>query len=153
MEPSKKLSLKTLGIWSGIGTLLVIGIAVFGAPANLSIPAVSANAQVTPSQPAAVVQAVVPVSPPVPAPVITPAPVVRPATIPVVAQPAQSAPVLSNNNQYTNVNGTEVHSPAYSNDNSVPKGATALCGDGTYSFSQHRNGTCSHHGGVKQRLR
>jgi hypothetical protein len=29
-----------------------------------------------------------------------------------------------------------------------PTGATARCNDGTYSFSQHRSGTCSHHGGV-----
>ena len=28
--------------------------------------------------------------------------------------------------------------------------ATAQCDDGTYSFSQHRSGTCSHHGGVGQ---
>ena len=27
-------------------------------------------------------------------------------------------------------------------------GATAVCADGTWSFSQHRSGTCSHHGGV-----
>lgn len=27
-------------------------------------------------------------------------------------------------------------------------GATALCRDGTYSYSQHASGTCSHHGGV-----
>jgi hypothetical protein len=26
--------------------------------------------------------------------------------------------------------------------------ATAQCRDGTYSFSQHHQGTCSHHGGV-----
>ncbi len=31
---------------------------------------------------------------------------------------------------------------------SGPAGATARCRDGTYSFSQHRSGTCSHHGGV-----
>ncbi len=31
---------------------------------------------------------------------------------------------------------------------SAPPGATARCRDGTYSFSQHRSGTCSHHGGV-----
>src|SRR5260370_28217406 len=31
---------------------------------------------------------------------------------------------------------------------SVPSGATARCQDGTYSFSKHRSGTCSHHGGV-----
>ncbi len=31
---------------------------------------------------------------------------------------------------------------------SPPAGATALCRDGTYSFSQTHSGTCSHHGGV-----
>ncbi|MFE4697228.1 DUF3761 domain-containing protein [Streptomyces sp. NPDC056738] len=30
----------------------------------------------------------------------------------------------------------------------APAGATALCDDGTYSYSAHRRGTCSHHGGV-----
>jgi len=57
---------------------------------------------------------------------------------------------LSNNNYYTNTYGNEVHSPAYSN--SVPAGASAKCGDGTYSFSQSRRGTCSHHGGVSEWL-
>src|SRR6516165_9521717 len=33
-----------------------------------------------------------------------------------------------------------------------PPGATALCRDGTYSFSRHRSGTCSHHGGVARWL-
>ena len=32
--------------------------------------------------------------------------------------------------------------------NPAPAGATAQCNDGTYSFSQHHQGTCSHHGGV-----
>ena len=31
---------------------------------------------------------------------------------------------------------------------SKPAGASAQCRDGTYSFSQSRRGTCSHHGGV-----
>ena len=35
---------------------------------------------------------------------------------------------------------------------SVPAGATAQCGDGTYSSSQHHSGTCSHHGGVARWL-
>jgi len=34
----------------------------------------------------------------------------------------------------------------------APPGATAVCRDGTYSFSQHHSGTCSHHGGVAQWL-
>jgi hypothetical protein len=33
-----------------------------------------------------------------------------------------------------------------------PPGATALCRDGTYSYSQHHSGTCSHHGGVARWL-
>lgn len=35
----------------------------------------------------------------------------------------------------------------------APSDATAQCNDGTYSKSQHRSGTCSHHGGVKQWLK
>lgn len=58
---------------------------------------------------------------------------------------------LSNDRHYTNSDGQVVHSPAYSS-GGVPAGATAQCGDGTYSFSQHRQGTCSHHGGVAKWL-
>lgn len=65
------------------------------------------------------------------------------------SQPAQ--PTLSNDRSYTNTDGQQVHSPAYSS-GGVPAGATAVCGDGTYSFSQHRQGTCSHHGGVSRWL-
>ena len=31
----------------------------------------------------------------------------------------------------------------------APPAATARCGDGSYSSSLHRSGTCSHHGGVR----
>ena len=34
----------------------------------------------------------------------------------------------------------------------APPGATALCKDGTYSYSKHHSGTCSHHGGVAKWL-
>lgn len=47
---------------------------------------------------------------------------------------------------YTNAYGQEVQSPTYYP--YVPEGASALCRDGTYSFSKTRRGTCSHHGGV-----
>jgi hypothetical protein len=60
-------------------------------------------------------------------------------------------PTLSNDKRYTNSDGQSVHSPAYTN-GGPPAGATALCNDGTYSFSQHRQGTCSHHGGVAKWL-
>jgi hypothetical protein len=34
----------------------------------------------------------------------------------------------------------------------APPGAAAICADATYSFSQTRSGTCSHHGGVARWL-
>ena len=51
---------------------------------------------------------------------------------------------------YTNSAGQKVQSPTKYN--SIPAGATALCRDGTYSFSRNRRGTCSHHGGVARWL-
>jgi len=38
--------------------------------------------------------------------------------------------------------------PMAASASSPPPGATARCRDGSYSFSKHRSGTCSHHGGV-----
>ena len=34
----------------------------------------------------------------------------------------------------------------------VCAGATAICGDGSCSYSQNHRGTCSHHGGVSEWL-
>jgi len=53
---------------------------------------------------------------------------------------------ISNNTYYKNVNGNPVHAPTQAP--SIPAGASAQCRDGSYSFSLHRSGTCSHHGGV-----
>jgi hypothetical protein len=55
---------------------------------------------------------------------------------------------LTSHHYYTNSDEHAVHSPAKSKNGQVPAGASAKCRDGTYSFSQHRRGTCSHHGGV-----
>jgi len=74
-------------------------------------------------------------------------PIVNPIVLPTPATTNDNTG-LSNDNHYVNVNGNTVHSPAFSN--SVPAGASAKCRDGTYSFSQNRRGTCSHHGGVAQ---
>ena len=51
---------------------------------------------------------------------------------------------------YTNSYGNTIQSPTRYN--KAPAGATALCRDGSYSFSQSRRGTCSHHGGVARWL-
>lgn len=58
---------------------------------------------------------------------------------------------LNSGRYYTNGDGHQVHAPAKSS-NGIPTGAKALCRDRTYSFSQHRQGTCSHHGGVARWL-
>jgi Protein of unknown function (DUF3761) len=49
---------------------------------------------------------------------------------------------------YTNSAGESVHRPEC-----VPEhqeGETAICNDGSHSFSHHRTGTCSHHRGVSK---
>lgn len=56
---------------------------------------------------------------------------------------------LQTHHHYRTRDGQEVHSPAKSTNDQVPAGASAKCWDGTFSFSQHRRGTCSHHGGVQ----
>lgn len=56
----------------------------------------------------------------------------------------------SSKRYYTNSYGERVQSPTYYC--SAPPGATALCRDGSYSFSRSRRGTCSHHGGVARWL-
>jgi hypothetical protein len=54
---------------------------------------------------------------------------------------------------YINSHGTWIPSPAWTADGQPPVGATALCSDGSYSFSQSAQGTCSWHGGVEEWLR
>lgn len=49
------------------------------------------------------------------------------------------------NGTYVNTYGNTVCRPSTTNTG----GATAICRDGTYSYSQSRRGTCSHHGGVR----
>jgi hypothetical protein len=51
---------------------------------------------------------------------------------------------------YKNHSGQTIQSPTYYD--KAPEGATAVCEDGTYSFSASHRGTCSHHGGVKKWL-
>jgi hypothetical protein len=70
--------------------------------------------------------------------------------------PGATAPATTSGscaaNYYRNSDGVCVHRPFKTRGSAVPQGATAQCRDGSYSFSQHRRGTCSHHGGVGRRL-
>jgi hypothetical protein len=120
---------------------------------------------VSPHSQVAGVQTTAPTATPTLTPTNTPTPTDTPTLTPTptvtihsqttqqqIQQPKPTATTdnLSNNNYYSNSDGNQVHSPAYTTDNSIPAGATAKCADGTYSFSQHHSGTCSHHGGVEQ---
>lgn len=76
---------------------------------------------------------------------ITKPPVDEVLAIGTYVAPASSS--SSSSSGYTNVSGNHVQSPSNN-----PSGATAQCNDGTYSYSQHHSGTCSHHGGVARWL-
>ena len=69
-----------------------------------------------------------------------------PPSAPVPREPNEAT--LLEHGHYVNRDGHLVHAPAHTKDDGRPDGASARCRDGTYSFSQHRRGTCSHHGGV-----
>ena len=68
------------------------------------------------------------------------------------ARAAPAAPHLVEDGHYRNVDGDVVHSPAHTDTGVAPAGASAQCRDGSFSFSAHRRGTCSHHGGVARWL-
>ena len=74
------------------------------------------------------------------------------AVVTSTIRPAPDESQLTTLTTYRNSAGVIVHSPARSKSGAAPAGASARCQDGTYSFSQHRSGTCSHHGGVNSWL-
>ena len=130
MTLSKKLFI-------GFGSLIVFTSLVAAAPspdtATKPKPAVLSET-VTKNSPSPTIAATpTPTPAPIATPVPTPAPTVAPAA-------------TSSGPGYTNVDGNHISSPVHAD--TAPAGATARCVDGTYSFSAHRSGTCSHHGGV-----
>ncbi|HWW15732.1 MAG TPA: DUF3761 domain-containing protein [Candidatus Dormibacteraeota bacterium] len=74
----------------------------------------------------------------------------RSPTQPPPQQQQKSQPKCADNGTYVNKKGETVKRPE--NCSAAPQGATAQCRDGSYSFSQSRRGTCSHHGGVAKWL-
>uniref|UniRef100_UPI0015F0E4D4 DUF3761 domain-containing protein n=1 Tax=Amycolatopsis pittospori TaxID=2749434 RepID=UPI0015F0E4D4 len=90
--------------------------------------------------------------PPTTAPVEVPTSVNVPTPKPTPRPKATSAakapnPVDCGGDYYRNADGDCVHRPATGP--GAADGATALCKDGSYSYSQNRRGTCSGHGGVR----
>lgn len=99
---------------------------------------VSSSAPTTIAAPAAPLPAAGTTEPPMSA---APAPA-APNDLGAVPQPVASC----DRSSYINSDGQCVHRPESAS--APPSGATAQCKDGTYSFSTHRSGTCSSHGGV-----
>ncbi len=62
--------------------------------------------------------------------------------------PASAAACHATPGYYTNEDGQEVHRPVCVTGHQA--GETAICNDGSHSFSKHHTGTCSHHGGVAE---
>jgi outer membrane biosynthesis protein TonB len=146
------------------GLMVLVGAAM--SPASPSAPTPMDAAAVAPApQAAAPPAALMPIVPPAPAvqpqpfvtapqPALAPAPAKAmppakaapaPAPAPVKTKPRPTASSCAGD-VYTNSDGNCVHRPTSSPSESG--GATAKCKDGQYSYSQHRQGTCSGHGGV-----
>jgi Protein of unknown function (DUF3761) len=68
--------------------------------------------------------------------------------IPVDARSPQNEADLKSHRYYENRDHHTVHSPSQTYSGQRPPDASAQCADGSYSFSEHYRGTCSHHGGV-----
>jgi len=67
-------------------------------------------------------------------------------------RPDGGCPATPKGRAYVNSDGQWVPSPTRTADGQPPQGATAKCRDRTFTFSRHRQGTCSHHGGVAEWL-
>lgn len=71
------------------------------------------------------------------------------ATLLFSSHPAMAYSCHSSNGYYRSSDGSLVHGPKCGADLS---GATAICRDGSHSFSHHHRGTCSRHHGVARWL-
>jgi hypothetical protein len=143
-----------------LGLILVAGLLVAGCGVGTAPPKNTGNVGVieTPTSTYSTPAYSVPVTTEAPvtsseAPVATtpqavaPAPrttATKPKAAPKTTAQAAPKPAECGADYYRNSDGNCVHRPS---DN--PAGATALCKDGSYSYSQHRSGTCSGHGGVR----
>jgi Protein of unknown function (DUF3761) len=91
-------------------------------------------------------------APPTPARTVAPPPATtQPPRPPATTQPPRP-PATTQPPRPPATTQAPVEAPPAPLPSGPPAGATALCNDGTYSFSQHHQGTCSHHGGVAQWL-
>jgi hypothetical protein len=152
----------SFGIRSSLASLGLLGVVVLGGVSVAGCdPASGTGNTPAPAHPVVLATTIASASTtgttPAPVPTITTTTVVEapaPAPVPAPAPPktvkAAPAPAACGEGYYRNVDGNCIPRPVAAP--SPPAGATAQCKDGTYSFSAHRSGTCSGHGGVARWL-
>jgi serine/threonine-protein kinase len=96
-------------------------------------------AKSTPTSPAFLLETASPTPTvrPTPTPTATPTPKATPSPTPTATPKATPKPAA-----------TKKPAPVDQKAAAKAAGATAICHDGTWSYSKHRSGTCSGHGGV-----
>ena len=119
-------------------------VGVLDAPASSTYQTPSTSVPVTTEAPVTTSEAAAVTTTPTTPQVAVPKPKTAPKSTPKTTSQAAPKPAECGADYYRNSDGNCVHRPS---DN--PSGATALCKDGSYSYSQHRSGTCSGHGGVR----
>ncbi|WP_184727627.1 DUF3761 domain-containing protein [Saccharopolyspora phatthalungensis] len=149
-------------VFSVLGAFLVSCVVLAGCQDRTAVPA---NPGIVPSPavsaPAVASSALASPAPttesPVPPVSSTESAPAAPVTTHAPVKPTQAAPTRATAgitkcgaDYYRNVDGKCVHDPVKGA--APPAGATARCKDGSYSFSQHRRGTCSGHDGVAEWL-
>jgi outer membrane biosynthesis protein TonB len=146
LQPNRRNSLLSAAIAALMLLTLTVAVAC-GSPAA-STPVVAAATTATPtaeptSTPAPTAD---PTPTPTPAPTLAatpaPPPAVAPAAAPVAAVPAPAPRVAPPPPPVAQPPAADPYAPA------TAAGASAVCADGTWSYSKSRSGTCSHHGGV-----
>jgi hypothetical protein len=116
-------------------------------PASTPLPALAPIPELLPTPAGAPAPALAAAPAPARAAAPAPAPAATPAS---PAAPKNAGTSCDEATHYVNSNSNCVLRPVQAA--TPPPGATAKCVDGTYSSSQHRQGTCSKHGGVAQWL-
>jgi Protein of unknown function (DUF3761) len=129
--------------------------AIASSPVPTAAPTQAPSAPVSvPAAASTVAKAPVTAAPtPAKTPVAAPAPARSPAPAVALPPPASGTgrgSLCDESTHYVNSDGACVPRPIAAT--APPPGATAKCVDGEYSFSKHRQGTCSGHGGVAQWL-
>lgn len=127
-------------VWVGGTAVFLCGVAVTGMSTRGQADQVNAEAQARPTVTTTATATVTASPSAAPTPTVT---VTAASTVTVTATATITADSATQSQDGSSWGGS-----AWGSTGDPGYGATALCNDGTYSYSVHHRGTCSHHGGV-----